>query len=174
MKNIIKFIGIGFAVSTLLACSSNSKNYAANSTNVASAETSSQAIGDNVEFYGEDLTKAEEQALLEKNIVHFDFDRTNLSDKDLTTIYAHAKYLLQHPSSHLRIAGHADKFGSHEYNIGLGERRANAVVQILMLKGVSSSQLSTVSYGKESPFSLSDDEESWALNRRAELIYLES
>lgn len=174
MKDMLKIIGIGFAVSTMFACS-NSKNYAENSsTNAASTNVAVQSVGENVEFYGEDLTEQEEKALLEKNIVHFDFDRTDLTEADLKTIYAHAKYLLQHPSAHLRIAGHADKFGSHEYNLGLGERRADAVKKIFMLKGVSSSQLSTVSYGKESPFSLSDDEGSWALNRRAEFIYLES
>jgi len=71
----------------------------------------------------------------------------------------------------VRLEGHTDERGSREYNIGLGERRAQAVRRALMLQGASANQLSTVSYGEERPAATGSDEESWRLNRRVELVY---
>jgi len=84
---------------------------------------------------------------------------------------AHARQLQQNPNLRVRLEGHADERGSREYNIALGERRAQAVRQVLQLQGASSTQLSTVSYGEERPKSLGHDETSWAQNRRVELVY---
>jgi peptidoglycan-associated lipoprotein len=84
---------------------------------------------------------------------------------------AHAQYLTTNPGASVRLEGHADETGSREYNIGLGERRAQAVRRILMLQGASASQLTTVSYGEERPAALGSDEESYSLNRRVELVY---
>jgi peptidoglycan-associated lipoprotein len=75
------------------------------------------------------------------------------------------------PDVTVRLEGHADERGSREYNIGLGERRAQAVRQILMLQGVSTAQLSTVSYGEERPAAFGSDEQSYSQNRRVELVY---
>jgi hypothetical protein len=71
----------------------------------------------------------------------------------------------------LRLEGHADERGSREYNIGLGERRAQAVRRVLMLQGAAQTQITTVSYGEERPAQTGTDEESWRLNRRVELVY---
>jgi peptidoglycan-associated lipoprotein len=71
----------------------------------------------------------------------------------------------------MRIDGHTDERGSREYNIGLGERRANAVRNVMVLKGVSEDRIVTVSYGKEKPIALGHAEESWQQNRRAEFAY---
>ena len=74
-------------------------------------------------------------------------------------------------SAQVRLEGHADERGSREYNIGLGERRAQAVRRVLMLQGATANQISTVSYGEERPAATGSDEESWRLNRRVELVY---
>jgi peptidoglycan-associated lipoprotein len=87
-------------------------------------------------------------------------------------VSAHANYLAQNPSQKVRLEGHADERGSREYNIGLGERRGQAVRRALLLSGVSEVQLSTVSYGEERPAAAGSDEQTYALNRRVEIVYL--
>jgi peptidoglycan-associated lipoprotein len=84
---------------------------------------------------------------------------------------AHGAYLAANTNVQLRLEGHADERGSREYNIGLGERRAQAVRRILMLQGATAAQLTTVSYGEERPAVFGSDEESYTLNRRVELVY---
>ena len=84
---------------------------------------------------------------------------------------AQADYLKDHPNARVLIAGHTDERGSREYNIALGERRANTVAEVMRMSGVNSSQVRVVSYGKERPINLSSDEEARAQNRRAELTY---
>ncbi len=85
---------------------------------------------------------------------------------------AHAKYLASNPTARIRLEGNTDERGSREYNIGLGERRAQAVRRALLLQGASDGQLSTVSYGEERPAAAGHDEASWSKNRRVEIVYL--
>src|SRR5689334_22245080 len=87
-------------------------------------------------------------------------------------VSAHAKYLASHASTRIRLEGNTDARGSREYNIGLGERRAQAVRRALLLQGATESQLSTVSYGAERPAVAGNDEPAWAKNRRVEIVYL--
>jgi peptidoglycan-associated lipoprotein len=77
------------------------------------------------------------------------------------------------PDLSVRLEGHADERGSREYNIGLGERRAQAVRQVLMLQGVPATQITTVSYGEERPAVAGSSEEAWERNRRVEIVYSE-
>ena len=86
---------------------------------------------------------------------------------------AHARRLAANPGVSVRLEGHADERGSREYNIGLGERRAQAVRQALMLQGVNSVQITTVSYGEERPADSRSFEDAWAKNRRVEIAYSE-
>jgi peptidoglycan-associated lipoprotein len=92
-------------------------------------------------------------------------------DEDRAIIQAHADYLAQHPTVKVTLEGHTDERGSREYNIGLGERRAKAVAEMMKLMGVSADQISTVSYGEERPAALGHDESAWHLNRRVEIVY---
>lgn len=103
--------------------------------------------------------------------VYFDFDRDSVRAEFREIIAGHGRYLAANPSAAVRLEGHADERGSREYNIGLGERRAQAVRQALLLQGAAASQLTTVSYGEERPAVTGSDEESWALNRRVEIVY---
>ena len=84
---------------------------------------------------------------------------------------AHGEYLATNADAQVRLEGHADERGSREYNIGLGEERAQAVRRVLLLQGAATDQLSTVSYGEERPATVGSDEEAYSLNRRVELVY---
>lgn len=109
--------------------------------------------------------------LLQNLVVYFDFDSSQIRSDFNDMLAAHGRYLAAHPDVNVRLEGHADERGTREYNIGLGERRAQAVRQILLLQGASDSQLSTVSYGEERPVAFGSDEESYRLNRRVEIVY---
>jgi peptidoglycan-associated lipoprotein len=109
--------------------------------------------------------------ILSKRLVYFDFDSFSVKEEYRPLVEAHAKYLQQNRSARVTLQGHADERGSREYNIGLGERRAQAVRRVLQLGGAGAQQLTTVSYGEERPAASGSDEESWRLNRRVELVY---
>ena len=109
--------------------------------------------------------------LLTVRLVHFDYDSSDLSNADYQTLQAHAQYLSQNPTAKVLLTGHADERGTREYNMALGERRANAVQAFLNSNGAKSNQLDTVSYGKEKPLNDSHDESAWAENRRVEIVY---
>jgi peptidoglycan-associated lipoprotein len=107
---------------------------------------------------------------LSAHSVYFDFDKSEIKPDSLPVIANWAKWLSSNPTAKVRLEGNTDERGTREYNIGLGERRANAVAQALEAKGVSASQLTTVSYGKERPVALGHDEASWQQNRRVDLV----
>jgi peptidoglycan-associated lipoprotein len=109
--------------------------------------------------------------LLKQITVYFDYDSSEIRSDFNDMLRAHARQLAQNPNLRVRLEGHADERGSREYNIALGERRAQAVRQVLQLQGASSAQLSTVSYGEEKPVELGHDDASWAKNRRVVLTY---
>ena len=102
---------------------------------------------------------------------YFDFDKAVIRPSDLRTLERHADVLRRHRDRSLVIEGHCDERGTREYNLALGERRANAVRSFLMSDGVRDSQIETVSYGEERPADVGHDESAWSKNRRAELIY---
>ena len=109
--------------------------------------------------------------LLSQRIVFFDFDRADIRADSQSIVTAHAAFLAKSPNVKVRLEGHADERGSREYNIGLGERRAQAVRRALMLQGVTEAQITTVSYGEERPAVQGSDESAYAKNRRVELVY---
>ena len=103
------------------------------------------------------------------NVFYFDFDQSILKAEARSALMIYAEVLKDNPTS-VRVEGHADERGTREYNMALGERRANAVRDFLVLQGVDAAYIETVSYGEERPLAMGSDEESWAQNRRAELI----
>ncbi|MCL5049627.1 peptidoglycan-associated lipoprotein Pal [Aliidiomarina maris] len=109
--------------------------------------------------------------LRRENTIFFAFDDSNISSEYRQILQAHAEYLVSNPNVSVVIEGHTDERGTPEYNIALGERRANAVVNYLQNQGVLSSQMSTVSYGEEKPLVRRSNEQAWAQNRRAVLVY---
>jgi peptidoglycan-associated lipoprotein len=115
--------------------------------------------------------EAEQRRLMQQLVVYFDYDEADILPEFNALLQAHGQFLARNPNSQLRLEGHADERGSREYNIGLGERRAQSVRRILMLQGAAQSQLTTVSYGEERPAQSGSDDEAWRLNRRVELVY---
>jgi peptidoglycan-associated lipoprotein len=114
---------------------------------------------------------ARDRELVRTLVIYFDYDQADIRPEFNELLAAHGRQLVANPNMNLRLEGHTDERGSREYNIGLGERRAQAVRRVLTLQGVSASQLTTVSYGEERPAQTGSDEESWRLNRRVELVY---
>ena len=100
-------------------------------------------------------------------IIYFDYDKYDLSSSSILEIRQFASQVKSDSSSRIRVEGHCDERGTREYNLALGERRANAVADILVLNGVASSRITTVSYGEEKPTAYGSTESSWAKNRRA-------
>ena len=123
---------------------------------------------------GLDVTRVEPgqgDGPLSRLVIYFDFDRSEIRPDFNDMLRAHGAFLADNGGRQVRLEGHADERGSREYNIGLGEQRAQAVRRVLMLQGASADQLGTVSYGEERPAALGGDENSYSLNRRVELVY---
>ncbi len=104
--------------------------------------------------------------------IHFDFDKYDIGPKEEEILRGNAALLEKHPTMQLQIEGHCDERGTSEYNLALGERRANAVKRYLVTLGIRSNRLSTISYGEERPLDRGHDEEAWTKNRRAHIVVL--
>ena len=104
------------------------------------------------------------------NVLYFDFDSSELKPEGATLAEAWAQYLAANPNARVRIEGHTDERGTREYNVGLGERRANAVLQAMTSRGVAERQLSVSSFGEERPVATGHDEAAWGQNRRVEIV----
>ncbi|ASN86412.1 peptidoglycan-associated lipoprotein Pal [Pectobacterium versatile] len=166
-NKVLKGLMLALPVLAVAACSSN-KN--------ADNDQSSMGAGNNGMMDGGNTSSSEQarlqmQELQRNNIVYFGLDKYDVSSEFAQMLDAHAAFLRSNPSYKVTIEGHADERGTPEYNIALGERRANAVQMYLQGKGVSSDQISIVSYGKEKPAVLGHDEAAYAKNRRAVLVY---
>lgn len=107
----------------------------------------------------------------DKRSVYFDLNDFALPPEAQALLQLHGMYLMAHPEIAIRIEGHTDELGGTEYNLALGQRRADAVANALKVIGVQERQLEAISYGEEKPRALGHDEDSWAENRRADLIY---
>ena len=105
-------------------------------------------------------------------VVYFDTDRYNIDSEDSTKLQRQAQYFAQNPSVTFTIEGHADERGTREYNLALGERRANAAKNYLVSVGIPANRIRTVSYGKERPVALGSNEAAWAQNRRAATVVI--
>ena len=109
------------------------------------------------------------KAMFATATVYFDFDKTNLTSKSLQTLKSVANALNDNPDLDVVLAGHADERGTREYNLALGQRRAEAVSDYLVLNGIKKDRITVKSFGEERPISLGQDEESYSKNRRVEI-----
>jgi peptidoglycan-associated lipoprotein len=109
--------------------------------------------------------------ILFKREVFFDYDQSLIKDTDGPLLQAHANFLRQHPSTKVIVQGNTDERGSREYNIALGQRRADAVKRYMTLLGADDRQIDTLSFGKEKPRCTVSDESCWSQNRRVDLVY---
>ena len=115
--------------------------------------------------------RAEMEAMRQITTFYFDFDTSEIKPEARDVLVAHAKFLAANPSQQVRLEGHGDERGTKEYNLALGERRANAVERFLIVNCASRGQIETVSYGEEKPAVMGSTDSAWAQNRRVELIF---
>ncbi|MFA5122550.1 peptidoglycan-associated lipoprotein Pal [Zavarzinia sp.] len=155
----MRFTHPGYKIASLVAalfivaaCSSSSEGTGGATTG---ASTSSIVPG-----------SQEDLAATAGDSVFFDFDKYNLKPEGQKTLQAQAAWLAKYPSVTLTIEGHCDERGTREYNIALGERRANSARAYLISLGVDANRLQVISYGKDRPFAVGSDETAWAQNRR--------
>lgn len=165
-----------FSVAFLAACEGTTGTTKDDSTVSSSSSGSSSsdsattsATGSGSSWAGHPLDDPD--SLLAKRTVFFEFDESVILDADRPILEAHAQYLSQNPGAAVTLEGHTDERGTREYNLALGEQRAISVRQFMSLLGASGQQMRTVSYGEERPAALGHNEESWAQNRRVEIIY---
>ncbi len=180
LSRIVKLVVLGFFAITLAACEGTFGTQeepgqpasVETGPTVSTAPTDSgttTALGSETAFKGHPLD--DPASLLSRRTVYFDFDSSELSAEAREIVEAHARYLASHPDATVTLEGHADERGTREYNLALGERRAESVRRLMTLIGASSPQLNVVSYGKERPAVEGHDESAWRLNRRVEIVY---
>lgn len=181
LNKIFKGLIVALPVVTLMACSSSPDSSTAEEQRAQQAETnasSSSTTGNGVELGTVEPPKTptqireeKKQELMQNQTVYFDFDRSSVNAEFYSLLNDHAEFLRNNPSQRITIEGHCDKRGTPEYNIALGERRAKSVETFLQNAGVSSSQISVVSYGEEKPVVNGDTESAFKQNRRAVVVY---
>lgn len=169
MKNLVISV---FLLGLLSACASDKpKETAAESKSSPSAEApNSSATATSGTSVGVDPLN-DPHSILAKRSVYYPFDVSAVQDADKPVVEAHAKYLSEHANRKVRLEGNCDERGSDEYNLALGQRRADGVKKMLLVGGVKDMQVETVSYGEEKPKATGHDEASWAQNRRTDLNY---
>lgn len=150
----------------LTSCGSSSKKSTSSSSDDSSMGTDMGSEGLNFELNG-DSDSGKAGSL---RTVYFDFNSANLGSETRSALDANAEALKSNSNVKVQIEGHCDERGGVQYNLALGEQRAKAVRQYLISAGVSSSQMSTISFGKERPVSFGHDEMSWSKNRRANFV----
>ncbi len=170
---LLKFVPLFLLTLLLAGCGTTSTKTTSNAGNNAGTETGSSAQSsaarEGGSWNGSPLDDPDSP--LHEKVIHFDYDSSEIRPQYLPILRAHADYLINTPSARVLIEGHCDERGSREYNIALGERRANAVKRFLEAEGVSPLQIDTVSYGEERPVDPGHNELAWAKNRRAVLVY---
>lgn len=180
LSMISKSLLIALPMLALGACSSTNESaadstettkQAAEAAAATTAETVQTGAIDAIELTVEEQLVKEYTAAILETTINFEFDKSAIAPRFTKILDAHAKLLVANPAKSLTIEGHADEKGTPEYNIALGERRANSVATYLENMGVSSSQISVVSYGEEKPVNFGHDAAAQAENRRAELTY---
>ena len=114
---------------------------------------------------------AEPEGDLASRTIYFEYDSAKLTSESIAILETHGNFIAGNGEVRVRLEGHADERGSREYNIALGDRRAQSVRRVLLFQGASTDQVETVSYGEENPAVSGHDEDAWSKNRRVELIY---
>jgi peptidoglycan-associated lipoprotein len=167
MNNAVRIAFSVLLVAGVSACAKKAvKPVAHEVDNTSSATTSSNDTSGRYKVGDLDT-----DSCLRQRVVYFDLDKSEIKSEFHAQIACHAEYLKQFPQSRVTLEGNTDERGSREYNLGLGERRGNAVQGALSAAGASSSQLNVTSYGEERPVCRQHDESCWSKNRRVEIVY---
>lgn len=168
----LKFIFLVLGLLALAACQKNTVPDPEPAETVYNDEPAADEGWETADSGGEDVGWNDDLAAGELgNVIYFEFDSAEVRADDTELVSRHALQLADNPSARVRLEGHADERGSREYNIGLGERRAQAVRRLLLIQGATAEQISTVSFGEERPAVEGSSEEAYEMNRRVELSY---
>lgn len=175
LNKLVKALALTLSIATLAACSSSPDSDVDSSTS-GTAGDARTSTGVQTGAADRQLSPAEQRQeryaeLRQDQVIYFDFDTSDIRSEFAELLTAHADYLVRNPSVTVVIEGHTDERGTPEYNIALGERRANATAAYMRNLGVLSSQITTVSFGEEKPLARGNNERAWSQNRRAVLVY---
>jgi peptidoglycan-associated lipoprotein len=176
MKNKIRFGAVLMLVGLLAACASTPETAPAPGPKSAepakTAPAASQKSASELEM---EAKMAEEelkrQQLLSEERLFFAFDSSQIDEQSRAIVEAHAAYIMENPDVTVQLEGHCDERGTREYNLALGERRAQSVQKLMAALGVPAKQVKTVSFGEEKPVDPGHDESAWRKNRRVDLVY---
>lgn len=173
MNNMIKTAALALTVFGLAACSSTSETEETTAPVMRDASADAAAAAARAEQERLERERQErqriEQAALNTTVFYFDFDVAEFQPSDRETLIVHARNLAANPNRRIRLEGHADERGTREYNLALGERRANSIRDFMIVNGASRNQLETVSYGEERPAVRGQTEDAYRQNRRVEV-----
>lgn len=174
MQNLGKIFAVSLLSLAIVGCaSSGGTTDEAATTDTSVEESQTQAVPDS---QGLDVVTEEQAAmaanpLLDQTVVYFGYDRSEIRPEFKDILNAHAQYLVANPQASVSLEGHCDERGTVEYNLALGERRANTVKRYLVVQGVNPNQLESVSFGEERPAVVGSDDSAWSKNRRTEINY---
>ncbi len=173
MKKLTALFLAGFVGAALTGCSSTPKQEKKSEPKVeATAQQSAGAEAAPADDEAVKLAALKQQiAELRQKRVHFDFDKSNIKPEYYDIIKLQAQFMNDNPQVKVTIAGYCDERGTVEYNLALGERRANAAYNALVAEGVNPDRIQTVSYGESYPLDAGHNEAAWAKNRRATFVY---
>lgn len=175
-KQLNQFFKVSLLVTSLFAlgaCSSTSETdegsmEGSQGSSSSSSGSASSSAGSNSGQLTQEQIRA--QNALRQTVFYFDFDVAEFQPADRETLTYHARDLAANPSKRLRLEGHADERGTREYNLALGERRANGILNYFIVNGASRSQIEVVSYGEERPAQSGQTEQAYSRNRRVEVV----
>ena len=162
-----------FVVATLAACAtqSNTESEPAPAPSASSPSASTAPATRSGPSASAAATPRGGFAMPQARSVYYEYDKAEIKADDAKLIDAHAQYLRQHPEVKVKVEGNADERGSAEYNLALGQRRADAVMKRMTILGIPGERIETVSFGKEKPKARGHDETSWSENRRSDIVY---
>lgn len=162
-----KAIALLFSAALLVACSGSDTKEQEDAERAA-REAAAAAASAHSAASSAEMARLEEAAIAAGNVFYFEFDSSNLTPAAISAVNAHIA-VLQRNNEYIRLEGHTDERGTREYNMALGERRANSVRDYMVANGISSARIETISYGEERPVAYGSGEANWAANRRVEL-----
>lgn len=171
MNNPMRVILMGLLAVSMAACTKKQEVVTQPPADPVKDEMTDTAKVDDGKFDASDL---DTDACLRQRVVYFDFDQSDIKSDAAAIVACHGKYLKDLPGAKMTLEGHADERGSREYNIGLGERRGNAVSSALQANGGMAAQITVNSYGEERPTCSDSEDACWAKNRRVEIVYTQA
>ena len=171
-KQFIKMSLLVISLFALATCSSTSETDESDMGDQSSSSSSGSSASTSAGSSSGQLSQEEIRAqnALRQTVFYFDFDVAEFKPQDRDTLTYHARDLAANPGKRVRLEGHADERGTREYNLALGERRANGILNYFIVNGASRSQIETVSYGEERPSQRGSTEQAYSRNRRVEVV----